>query len=120
MPMQRSHYPADWLAISLVVRERAGWCCEQCGIANGTLKPNGTRVVLTVHHLGIDKPGGVRGSRHDKFDVRPENLRALCQACHLAADMDIHVANAAATRRRKRIAAGQRVLPGLRWGDGNA
>lgn len=35
MPMKRERYPADWEAISLAVRERAGWKCETCGAPNG-------------------------------------------------------------------------------------
>lgn len=66
-----------------------------------------TQVILTVHHKGIDKPDGTPGDRHDKMDCRPENLAALCQRCHLLADLDLHMANAAETRRRKKIAAGQ-------------
>lgn len=44
------------------------------------------RVILTVHHVGVDKPDGSPGSPHDKMDCRPENLKALCQRCHLVAD----------------------------------
>lgn len=38
------------------------------------------------------------------MDVRPENLVALCQRCHLRADMPIHVENARQTRLRKKHA----------------
>jgi hypothetical protein len=75
-----------------------------------------TRVVLTVHHIGVDYPDGRKGNPHDKMDVRPENLVALCQRCHLAADMDIHVANARKTRLAKKqaqiAAVGQKSLFG--------
>lgn len=73
-----------------------------------------TRVVLTVHHIGIDKPDGSPGDIHDKTDCRDENLLALCQRCHLIADMPTHVQNARATRLHKKAAAieaaGQRKL----------
>lgn len=105
--MDRARYPTDWDAISRRVRERASWCCEWCGIANGATTERGTRVVLTVHHIGIEREDGSPGDRHDKHDVRDANLVALCNRCHLLADLDIHMANAAATRRRKRVAAGQ-------------
>lgn len=49
-----------------------------------------TFVILTIHHIGIDKPDGTPGSPHDKLDNRPENLTALCQRCHLLADMPHH------------------------------
>lgn len=63
-----------------------------------------TRVVLTVHHIGVPKPDGTPGSPHDKMDVRPENLAALCQRCHFLADLESHIANARISRRNKRKA----------------
>ena len=104
MPMDRSRYPKDWEAISRRVRfERAGGKCEQCGAVNGEPHPlTGSRVVLTVHHIGAPHPDGTPGDPHDKMDVRDENLIALCQRCHLLADLPIHMANAKATRQRKR------------------
>ena len=120
MPFQRARYPANWPAISLRIRTRAGWRCEWCGAENG--KPNpatGSRVVLTVAHLGATRPDGSAGDKHDKMDVRDENLAALCQRCHLRYDIQEHVENAAATRRRKREETGQlRLLAdGVRWND---
>jgi len=74
----------------------------------------GTRIVLTVHHIGADHADGTPGDPRDKMDVRDENLIALCQACHLAADLDHHIAEARKTRARKRheqiVQAGQRRL----------
>ena len=43
-PEMKDRYPKDWPAISASIRERAGWCCEECGVRNGALggrKPNG-------------------------------------------------------------------------------
>lgn len=63
-PENRDRYPADWPAISLAVKEEAGWQCEclgECG--RGTHEgrcPNrhgqpaygtGSTVVLTTAHL---------------------------------------------------------------------
>ncbi len=31
-PEMKARYPADWRAVSLRVRERAGWRCETCGV----------------------------------------------------------------------------------------
>lgn len=60
------------------------------------------KVVLTVHHIGIDHADGRPGNPHDKMDVRPENLIALCQKCHFSADKDIHIANRKKTIARKK------------------
>lgn len=108
MPIDYSRYPANWKEISLRIREREGWCCKWCGAANGEPHPEtGSKVVLTVAHLGVSHSDGRPGNKHDKFDVRDENLAALCQRCHLNYDRDEHMYNAAMTRRRKREQAGQ-------------
>ena len=131
--MKRELYPADWEAISLRIRERARWRCEWCGLENGAIgyrddvgifhhvpieateayDADGVRlfrIMLTVAHLGAPKPDGSPGDKRDKQDCRDENLAALCQRCHLNYDRDEHVSNAALTRRRKRIEAGQMEL----------
>ncbi len=106
--MDRKRYPENWKAISLAIRERAGWRCEWCNAENGLPHPvTGSKVVLTVAHLGISKEDGSPGSKHDKFDVRPDNLAALCQRCHLNYDRADHIANAKRTRRLKKQRAGQ-------------
>lgn len=73
-----------------------------------------TFVILTVHHKGVPKPDGTPGDRGDKMDCRDENLAALCQRCHLLADMDLHVANRKKTRvqkkRQRQVDAGQKEL----------
>lgn len=126
MSMDKSRYPEDWNEISRRIRyERAGGKCEWCGAPDGQFirRNRGNpamwelatettpadqewyrpvRVMLTVHHKGIPKPDGSPGDRHDKMDVREENLAALCQRCHLFADLDIHMANARQTRLKKR------------------
>lgn len=122
MPMDRSKYPDDWEQISQEVREAAGNKCQECGVPNGALgyrfgkqfyridtmsrpeaeryvrslsgRPRCIRIVLTVAHLDHDTTNSDRG-----------NLRAWCQRCHLSYDQDHHIANAAATRARKRAEA---------------
>jgi hypothetical protein len=126
--MNYSRYPADWKAISLRIRERDGQCCKWCGVPNGAIirrledgesyvyygqhaelgsdfratHPQGrqmVRIVLTVAHLN-----------HDTTDNRDENLAALCNRCHLRHDAQHHAKNAAATRRQRKIEAGQQEL----------
>jgi len=69
--MKRELYPDDWEAISLRIRERAGWRCEWCGVEYGQPNPiTGSTVVLSVAHLD-----------HDPSNCADDNLRALCQRC---------------------------------------
>lgn len=48
-------------------------------------------IVLTVAHLD-----------HNPENHDPANLKALCQKCHLAYDLPLHMANAAQTRLNNR------------------
>ena len=97
-PSERTRYPADWTAISARIRfERADGRCEcegecggghdrRCSARNRNRHPRtGSVVILTVAHLN-----------HKPEDNRDENLRAMCQACHLSYDRRHH----AQTRRR--------------------
>ena len=128
----KARYPADWKAISLRVRAEAGQRCEQCRAPNGEyivrgqawdadtymLRDGGevfhsdtgeflgarrgseycanriVRVVLTVAHLD-----------HNPENCERDNLRALCQRCHLRYDKSHHAANAAATRHSRKAVA---------------
>lgn len=131
MAMDKSRYPSNWDAISHRIRyERAGGKCEWCGAPDRAhikrLKANpaqwevttadfpgdatwyrASRVVLTVHHIGIPHEDGTPGDPHDKMDVREANLAALCNRCHLYADLPIHIENARKTRLRKKREAAQ-------------
>ena len=106
----RDRYPPEWPAISKRIREeRAQGLCEckgECGIDHGGefiarvgtvvwWDPNliercaelngaahtitGSTVVLTVAHLD-----------HTPENVDDDNLRAMCQRCHLAYDRAHH------------------------------
>ncbi len=98
-PENRHRYPTDWPTISQAVKEAANWRCEcagecgrdhhgRCVARHGQLAPiTGTRVVLTTAHLD-----------HTPENCDPQNLRAMCQACHLAYDHDHHQQTRAATR----------------------
>ena len=94
-PENKAKYPKDWKAISLRIRERAGNRCEFCGAENYQPHPvTGSKVILTVAHLD-----------HNPANCADDNLKALCQKCHLTYDAQHHATNAAQTRRRKRNAA---------------
>lgn len=125
---EKARYPKDWPAISQAARQRAGDRCEFCGVRNGwrggrdetgkffeagylgcnralpepgqwawcTDPNNGQRknlriirIVLTVAHLD-----------HTPENCADENLKALCQRCHLIYDAKHHARNAAETRRK--------------------
>lgn len=76
---ERNGYARDWDSPHAIARD---------------LRENGHRVsyiVLTVAHLGTPHADGSPGDKHDKMDVRDENLAALCQRCHLFFDMADHV-----------------------------
>lgn len=77
MPVNIKKYPSDWKEISSRIRfQRAGNRCENCGVENYSIHPvTRKKVVLTVAHLN-----------HDTTDNRDENLKALCQSCHLNYD----------------------------------
>lgn len=77
-PENKSRYPKDWPIISIRIRERAGWKCEQilegrrCNAEQGKAHPiTGSKVILTVAHLD-----------HQPENCRDENLKAMCQRCH--------------------------------------
>lgn len=112
MPVDWSRYPPDWDAIALRVKEAAGWVCQDCGMqCRKPGEPFDThKRTMSVHHLGAPRDDGSEGDPHDKMDVRPVNLLALCSKCHLRRDLPIHKQHAAETRRAKRIAAGQQEL----------
>ena len=94
-PENKARYPKNWKQISAAIRERAGNKCEgspaypDCRAENGAAHPStGSRVVLTVAHLD-----------HTPENCEPENLRAMCQRCHLTYDKDHHAQTAYRTRK---------------------
>ena len=106
-PENRDRYPPDWPEISARIRfERAGGRCEctgQCGVEHssqdlipgrctarhGEAHPvTSSRVVLTVAHLD-----------HTPENCDPDNLRAMCQRCHLTYDRKQHATTAYMTHR---------------------
>jgi hypothetical protein len=119
MPIDYKRYPYSWPGISKEIRqERAENRCEcsgvcgmhesRCTAMNGEPHPvTGSKVVLTVAHLGIDKADGRPGDKNDLWDIRLENLMAMCQRCHLLFDLHDHVRNRAINKRNAEIEAGQ-------------
>ncbi len=128
MPVDWSRYPTDWKAISLRIRERDGQRCKWCGVANRAIGardrydvwhdedsihgmnsdhgyslfgdfPRMIKIVLTVAHIDRDPSNNA-----------DDNLASLCQRCHLRHDAQQHATNAAQTRRRQRVEAGQMEL----------
>lgn len=109
-PENRKRYPDNWPEVRAAILDRARHTCEQCGIPNHTWRNNQTdawthsqqtaitwqqngdpvtSIVLTIAHLD-----------HTPEHNAPENLRALCQRCHLAHDRGHHQQTAYQTRRR--------------------
>lgn len=89
MPMDKKRYPKEWKEISLKIKEKASWKCQQCGKqCRRPGEPFDThKNTLTVAHLN-----------HIPEDCREENLKALCAPCHLKYDAKHH----AETRKLKR------------------
>lgn len=128
-PENRARYPKDWPAISLRIRERAGQCCEFCGIKNHELgawiegkwhtawpKGNGHHdwpkrgEVFPCHYEDhcewrkcVEVVLTVAHLDHQPENCDPENLKALCQRCHNLYDMPMRRAGIA---RRAREALG--------------
>lgn len=105
MPFNKNKYPKDWPAISKRIRERSGGQCEcegECGLhrthpgPRRCIERNGQpakwakgTIVLTVAHMN-----------HVEMDCRDENLKAMCQRCHLRYDQELHITNSYHTRKR--------------------
>lgn len=85
-PENKARYPKDWKAISKAIRERSGGRCECHGEPAKWAKG---KIVLTVAHLD-----------HTPENCGHDNLKAMCQRCHLRYDHDHHMKNASATRRK--------------------
>lgn len=112
-PENRHRYGADWREFSDRIRfERAKGRCEctgECKMPGHQSRPGrcenrhrepsvytGSNVILTVAHLN-----------HVPEQRRDDEVKAMCQGCHLWYDRDHH----AATRQETRLTAGQLTLP---------
>lgn len=123
MPYDVTQYHPDWAWIREQILDQADRRCEWCGLAHDSYavvidgrwvpiaewldaggwdvfgSPRVVRVLLTIAHLD-----------HDHRNDEPGNLRALCQRCHLGHDRPEHLRRRIANLRRRRVAAGQRLL----------
>lgn len=127
-PENKGRYPKDWKSIRLQVLMRAGHRCEFCGIYNHSwgwrnsagefhrvkkrpLREAGCRktpfllatdkgevkiieIVLTIAHLD-----------HTPENCALDNLKALCQRCHLTYDAEMHAQEARISRRKGKALA---------------
>lgn len=99
MPIDYKDYPDNWKAnIVPDIRKRSGNKCEgfpkhpNCRAANGEPHPKtGSTVVLTTAHMDHDKKNNYYHPVHASHPKN--NLRDLCQRCHLGHDINQHVAN---------------------------
>jgi hypothetical protein len=98
MPCDYSQYHPKWTLIVRLIRKRSGDYCEgspaypECRAKNGEPHPiTGSKVVLTTAHMD-----------HDKQNNRFNNLKHLCQRCHLHHDRHQHADNRKYGRNWKR------------------
>jgi 5-methylcytosine-specific restriction endonuclease McrA len=133
MVFRAERYPADWKAIRAGVLMRANNRCERCLAPNREViarHVDGTSYMLQRgdvfdaddgRHLGVARGSEYDAQRfvkvvltvahldHDERHNNPNNLRALCQRCHLR-----HDARDNARRRRAARTPGQLSLPGAK------
>ena len=100
---ERHRYPKDFRVIRASIVTRSGMRCEcagECGLHHDRRcsERHGAYaewakglIVLTVAHLD-----------HQPENCADDNLKAMCQRCHLRYDREQHQRNAAATRRSKK------------------
>ncbi len=99
-PENKNRYPKNWPEIRAHIRARSGNRCEcegECGrgthhgrcpnLNGGEAYGTGSTVVLTVAHLD-----------HTPEHCGDDNLRHMCQGCHLNYDIDHHRQTAYYTR----------------------
>lgn len=89
MPIDYSKYHPKWTLIRRLILKRAKNRCEGspkfpgCRAINyGRHHETQSKVILTIAHLDRDKD-------NNKFN----NLKAMCQRCHLNHDLQSHIEN---------------------------
>mgnify|MGYP003480557995 FL=1 len=126
-PENKGRYPANWKQIRAAILERAKHRCEFCGVENYAVgqrvdgrwcQQQGEPANYVSARLQADRLNmGLRNELSQPFTVivltiahldhtpennDPENLRALCQRCHLHYDAKHHATNAKRTLEAKR------------------
>jgi hypothetical protein len=113
-PENKKLYPKDWKQIRKRILERARNRCEFCLVANYVkvnrndcgipadlgLLHNLKEYIAYKDHKAITIVLTIAHLDHDPTNNDPENLRALCQKCHLTYDAKHHAHNAHETRRK--------------------
>ena len=101
-PSEKSRYPKNWKDISLRIRERAENRCEcvgECGLHpwGRCVEKQGRKaffakgkIILTTAHLD-----------HQPENCSDDNLKAMCQRCHLRYDRFHHAETSKKTRAAK-------------------
>lgn len=126
-PENRHRYPQNWKQIRAAILERAGNKCETCNapnhtrIARGAGSDEGTYMLDSADVYCADTGAHLGQCRHSDYDLarmvdvvltiahldhtpencEPDNLRALCQRCHLRYDAAHHAQTAYTTRKAK-------------------
>jgi heterodisulfide reductase subunit B len=78
MPINYKNYHPKWSLIRRLILKRAKNHCEECGIQNHTYR-KGKVIFLTIAHLD-----------HNVLNNKFNNLKAMCQRCHLNYDKNYH------------------------------
>ncbi|MBE9157683.1 hypothetical protein IQ265_12725 [Nodosilinea sp. LEGE 06152] len=120
MPIIRERYSDDWPQRARVLKDAAGWTCQQCD--RPCRRPEESwaeleqRAIALGWGLELHRPGRfVLTTAHidqNPANNDPANLAALCSSCHLRHDTPHRTGN----RQRKREYFGQ--LPLLGNDDG--
>lgn len=127
-PENKSRYPKEWKQIRERILKRAGDKCEFCNVSNKKIIFRGRRWNRDVYQdddgtifcaenserLGDDYVGEIENFNritkvvltiahldHTPENCSDDNLRALCQRCHLRYDKEHHAKNARETRKKK-------------------
>jgi hypothetical protein len=68
-------YPDNWEELAYACKERAGWCCEHCGVPHGSQAISQRTGVVYIIYLAAAHLD------HDPWNPNPR-LAALCPSCH--------------------------------------